>query len=271
MATTPHIVAPTAPHTHTIIFLHGRGSDAKTFCSEIFESEDTSARKFTDVFPGIKWIFPNASESYAESERGRIPQWFDMASVQRPQEDAESQKEGLWQSVARVLQILEKEVKVVGLRNVIVAGISQGCATAIFALLATGMRMGGFIGLCGWLPLAEELSSIMEVPGRDRSVLEMPLLLQHCKDDDVVPVENGEELQKKLEEWGMVVDWKCFEYGGHWLNEPRGMDGFVEFVQAVMRTSPSPQPVEDTDTTEALSSKTSSKTKKEDFQVNVDF
>ncbi|KAI4645307.1 uncharacterized protein J4E79_010844 [Alternaria viburni] len=189
MATTPHIVAPTAPHTHTIIFLHGRGSDAKTFCSELFESEDTSVRKFTDIFPSIKWVFPNAPPSCAVTEREVIPQWFDMKSVQRPDQDAESQKEELWQSVAQILEVLEEEMKPVGLRN-------------------------------------------------------------HCKDDEVVPVRNGEKLRKKLGEWGGVVDWNVFEDGGHWLNEPGGMDGLVEFIQAVMRASPFPIPVKEEKKTE---------------------
>jgi lysophospholipase-2 len=235
MATSSHIVAPTAPHTHTIIFLHGRGSDAETFCEELFESEDTSHQKFRDIFPSIKWVFPSASESYAESERENIPQWFDMSSTQQPQEDPEIQKLGLWKSVARILQIVKQEADVVGSRNLIVAGISQGCATAIFALLTSGMRVGGFIGLCGWLPLADELSSIMSVPGRDRDVLKMPVLLQHCQDDDVVPVQNGKDLKERLEEYEVCVKWECFEDGAHWLNEPRGMDGLVEFIQTAMR------------------------------------
>ena len=250
MTTTPHIVAPTAPHTHTIIFLHGRGSDAKTFCSELFESEDSSIKTFTDIFPGIKWVFPNAPSSYAVSERELIPQWFDMTSVQRPHQDAESQKEELWQSVAQILEVLENEMKPVGLRNIIIAGMSQGCATGIFTLVTSGIRVGGFMGLCGWLPLVEELSLLMGVPGRERGVFEMPLLLQHCKDDEVVPVRNGEKLKKKLEEWGGVVDWMCFEEGGHWLNEPGGMDGLVEFIQAVMRASPFPIPVKEEKKTE---------------------
>ena len=173
-----------------------------------------------------------------------------MTSVQRPHQDAESQKEELWQSVAQILEVLENEMKPVGLRNIIIAGMSQGCATGIFTLVTSGIRVGGFMGLCGWLPLVEELSLLMGVPGRERGVFEMPLLLQHCKDDEVVPVRNGETLKKKLEEWGGVVDWMCFEEGGHWLNEPGGMDGLVEFIQAVMRASPFPIPVKEEKKTE---------------------
>ncbi|CAG5187561.1 uncharacterized protein ALTATR162_LOCUS11729 [Alternaria atra] len=234
MATSARIVAPTAPqpHTHTIILRHGRGSNGSVFCDELFESEDSSDRFIVDIFPTVKWVFPSAMESYTMSD-GEF-QWFDMSSVQRPQENNEIQKSGLWHSVAQILLVVEEEANVVGSQNVILVGISQGCATGIFALLASGIRVGGFVGLNGWLPLADEVQGITKVPGRVQDVLKMPVLLQHCKDDDIVPVENGDDLKKRLEEMNMCVKWECFDDGGHWLNEPEGMDGLVDFIQMVM-------------------------------------
>ena len=158
-----------------------------------------------------------------------------MATPQRPQEDAEIQKFGLWKSVDLVLETVRQETRIVGMKNVVLAGISQGCATGIFALLASGMLVGGFVGLCGWLPLAEELNSAMCLPGRAQDVTKMPILLQHCKDDQVVPVENGEDLRKRLEEMDMRVKFDRFDDGGHWLNEPLGMDGVVQFIQGVFQ------------------------------------
>jgi len=235
MATSVHTVSPTGPHTCTVVFLHGRGSDGGVFCEELFESQEGSGQFFVDIFPGIKWVFPSAAGFYDKSEDEF--QWFDMSSVQRPQDNGEIQKPGLWRSVAQVLQIITEEAVIVGNQKLILAGMSQGCATGIFALLASGLRVGGFVGLSGWLPLAKEVQRVMNVPGREQDVLKMPVLLQHCKDDDVVPVEHGNDLRKLLEEIGMCVRWECFEQGGHWLNEPRGMDGLVEFIQSVLRTT----------------------------------
>ncbi|KAA8625843.1 esterase [Pyrenophora tritici-repentis] len=252
---TPHIIPPTISHKHTVIFLHGRGSDAETFASEVFESQDSSSRFFTDIFPSVKWIFPRAPFRFPqkddndddmpvstaeerideeEKETGET-QWFDMATPQHPQQDPERQKPGLWQSVDLVLKILRHEIEIVGMQNVVLAGISQGCATGIFSLLASGMQVGGFVGLCGWLPLAEELNSVMHVPGRAQAVTKTPVLLQHCKDDQVVPVENGEDLRMRLEEMRIQVKFDCFDHGGHWLNEPEGMDGIVRFLQDVFK------------------------------------
>ena len=61
----------------------------------------------------------------------------------------------------------------------------------------------------------------------------MPVLLQHCQDDTVVPFENGEVLRDRLRELGMQVQWQNYEEGGHWLDEPNGMDGVVWFVKKV--------------------------------------
>lgn len=157
-----------------------------------------------------------------------------------PQEDAEVQKTGLWESVRQVLGVVREERALVGgSERVLLAGISQGCATAMFALLASGERVGGFFGLCGWLPLAEELEKLMRVPGRLVEVLGMPVLLQHCRDDGVVPLRNGEDLAARLERMGLSVRWECFEDGGHWLNEPKGMDGIVRFIQEIMKNGKS--------------------------------
>jgi lysophospholipase-2 len=234
---TSHTIEPTTPHTHTIIFLHGRGSTASTFCSEIFESQDSSSAFFTILFLSLKWVFPLAPKRYSPSEQEEMHQWFDMSSVQRPQEHHDIQREGLWNSVSQILKIVEEEGEIVGTQNLILAGISQGCATAIFALLASGTRVGGFVGLCGWLPLKDEIVGVMNVLRRVRDVLETPVLLQHCEDDEVVPVENGEGLAVQLKQCGMSVRWQRFEDGGHWLNEPKGMDGVVDFIEGVMKAS----------------------------------
>jgi lysophospholipase-2 len=236
-----HIVPPSAPHTHTIIFLHGRGSTANTFCNELFESQDSYDRFFVDIFPSVKWVFPCAKKIWAATEGEEMHQWFDMVSVQDPQEDVEVQRPGLEESAGELMNIIRKEVDVVGWDNVILAGISQGCATAIYTLLMSQVRVGGFIGLCGWMPLAKEVEDEMEAWGSDEVVFKTPVLLQHCREDVVVPIANGEDLRDRLMGLGMHVRWECFEDGGlspaHWMNEPEGMNSVVQFIQAVIKGS----------------------------------
>ena len=229
-----HIVAPSATHTHTIIFLHGRGSDAITFASEIFESQDSSNQFFPALFPSVKWVFPCAKERWAAAERELWHQWFDIPSVDKPWEGIDVQRAGLQESAAQIQDIIRVETELVGVDKVFVAGISQGCATAIFTLLTYNLRIGGFIGLCGWLPLPEDLEAIAKVPGKLDIVLQVPVLLQHCQDDGVVPAANGKHLAEWLGWAGMQVEYECFSTGGHWLNEPQGMDAIARFLERVM-------------------------------------
>jgi predicted esterase len=65
------------------------------------------------------------------------------------------------------------------------------------------------------------------------SVVETPIFLSHSRDDGVVPIANGKKLYTALEKLGMVVTWKLYEDGGHWINEPQGVDDIVSFIRAV--------------------------------------
>jgi hypothetical protein len=74
------VLAPTAQHTHTIIFLHGRGSTAKEFQSEFFESE-SDGRTLPQIYPQLKWVFPNAPIVRAVRFGQDWTQWFDMCKT----------------------------------------------------------------------------------------------------------------------------------------------------------------------------------------------
>jgi len=132
--------------------------------------------------------------------------------------------------------------------------ISQGCATAIHTLFNSGHRFGGFVGLSGWLPYVNQIEDICRAQSKaaeriqcvnailscnrevstasgNEACLETPVFLGHCKDDEVVPHMNGEALCKGLQDLGMQVEWHAYEDGGHWLNEPEGLDDLVGFLK----------------------------------------
>jgi lysophospholipase-2 len=52
-----------------------------------------------------------------------------------------------------------------------------------------------------------------------------------------VPAENSEGLAAYLKKSGMSVRWERFSDGGHWLNEPKGMDEVVRFIEEVMKAT----------------------------------
>ncbi|KAG9228408.1 hypothetical protein BJ875DRAFT_489898 [Amylocarpus encephaloides] len=66
-------------------------------------------------------------------------------------------------------------------------------------------------------------------------ILETPIFLSHSRDDDVVPITNGKN-SLTLEKLGMVVSWKQYKDGGHWVNEPQGVDDIVVFIRDVVES-----------------------------------
>lgn len=231
-----HYIQPRS-HTHTIIFLHGRDSHAAEFASELFESEASGTgprRTLLDLFPTVRWVFPNAPRLRSARFGAEMRQWFDMWSVEKPAERPELQEPGIRQSVRRVGTLVRKESCRVPRANIFLGGISQGFATALATCLSDKSRGGegglaGLVGLCSWMPeVCRDWSMEPHAMG------DTPVLLGHSVDDDVVPVEHGRELRDKLLARKFSVEWREYANGGHWVNEPQGVDDIVRFLKAHM-------------------------------------
>ncbi|KAF2763996.1 WD40 repeat-like protein [Teratosphaeria nubilosa] len=130
------VIAPRSErHTHTVILLHGRDSEAAEFQSEFFQSQDSAGHLLDkDLFPTVRWVFPKAGVEDFGSSGIKISQWFGMTVTERPHENEEQQLAGLVASVEKIATIVREEAKIVGYDNIILGGISQGCATAVNAL-----------------------------------------------------------------------------------------------------------------------------------------
>ncbi|KAB5549592.1 Alpha/Beta hydrolase protein [Coniochaeta sp. 2T2.1] len=258
--TITHTVPPqSGTHKYTIIFLHGRDSTAAEFASELFESETTGGtwadRTLPSILPTVRWVFPQAQQLPSQRFGGvEMSQWFDMWAVGSPQERSEMQVLGLLASVESLAKVIEEEEKLVPRSRIFLAGISQGFATVLATFLADGK--GNFAGLCGfcsWFPLADavqqacvdetdiadKLAAVRRVYGGSavgkrrlpRYFTDTPILLEHARDDEVVPVGNGRHMRDMLEKLGFDnVEWWEYEDGGHWINEPKGVSRFYAFL-----------------------------------------
>ncbi|KAK2813998.1 hypothetical protein FQN50_000402 [Emmonsiellopsis sp. PD_5] len=172
----PLVVLPLRPpHTHTLILLHGLGSDGSPFGTKLLESTDLPAR-----LPTVKFVFPTASKRRSTMlKKMRIKQWFDVYSLEDPGLRAELQIDGLCETGASLRQLIEKESEILasggqgqeGYGKIIFGGLSQGCAASIFTLLGggfgggadadgTSVKLGGFVGMSGWLPFEQQLRGL---------------------------------------------------------------------------------------------------------------
>ena len=70
-------------------------------------------------------------------------------------------REGLKTSCGYVHGILEREIEVVGRKNVVLWGLSQGCAASLTALLTwDGEPFAAVVGMCGYMPFANHIEEI---------------------------------------------------------------------------------------------------------------
>ncbi|OIW23894.1 phospholipase/carboxylesterase [Coniochaeta ligniaria NRRL 30616] len=263
MASEVHVVGPQAghKHTHTVIFLHGRDSTGEEFADELFESEVSVGyrnagedhRTLPALLPTMRWVFPTARRLRSERFDTEMSQWFDMWSVESPEENLELQIPGLKQSIIDVLEVIRAEEALLPRQNIFLAGISQGFATALAAFFADGHGFAGLVGLCSWMPWTSVVESI-PVSESDETVLgkvqaiysaelsvhpvtglatlkSTPVFLAHASDDEVVPVKNGKHMRDILtDRLRLAVDFHEYAEGGHWLNEPQGVEDIVDFI-----------------------------------------
>lgn len=243
----PFITAePRAPHTHTVIFLHGRGDNARQFAASLAASRDSRGRTLADAFPSFRWVFPQAPRRELASAPGTAwPQWFDVWNVRDFADREDLQAPGLREVVPSLRRLLADEAGRLGGRwdRVVLAGISMGAATGVHVLFnldippSAGRRLAAFMGFCCRCPFAGRdlagmrgVLGLPDAPGHDYVVRNTPVLLEHCVDDPLVLVENGRRMRETLRGFGAQVEWREYPRGGHWFQSPDGMDDAVAFL-----------------------------------------
>ncbi|CAI7608503.1 unnamed protein product [Penicillium viridicatum] len=163
----PLVIPPLGEeHTHTIISLHGKGSNAERFGYEILAAANLQTRLPTRRATRFKKL--------------HINQWFDNYSIEDPGERTDLQVEGLCGTAELIRDLISEEVRILGAgshRKIVLWGLSQGCAAGIFTLLGgwpdatETSTIGAFVGMSGWLPFEQQLHEILqcgEIPASAR-------------------------------------------------------------------------------------------------------
>ncbi|OAA47260.1 Phospholipase/carboxylesterase [Beauveria brongniartii RCEF 3172] len=254
-----HVRGPAEGQTHayTIIFLHGRDSTAQEFAEELFESEASTGsasqpgrsdsasppdRTLPGLLPAVRWVFPAAPILRSQRFDTDLSQWFDMWAVEDPEVRSEIQRSGLHRSVQTVLAIIDEEEKLIPMSKIFLCGISQGFATVFWLPFSSQVEAAikehkseeaSLFSSVQCLYRPENEESITEpLPSQIRGT---PVLLEHASDDDVVPIANGQRMKNVLTALGLNVKWHEYKDGGHWINEPQGVDDIVAFIRATLK------------------------------------
>ncbi|KAF1957711.1 alpha/beta-hydrolase [Byssothecium circinans] len=270
----PFTTSPKSPHTHThtFVLLHGLGSNGDKFGHELLETGlSTSQKNLADAFPGAKFTFPTAKTRRVTAlKRSRIPAWFDTFSLADRSLREDVQIDGLVESAEYIRAIVREEVEKVPARNIVLGGLSNGCAMSLMVLLSLEFPIGAYVGMSGRLPFRKDVEDILRnadattddvfgeedalgeksaacqalefvrdllsLDSRDTETgvsgafLSTPVFLGHGAKDDVVPSRFGEEAAGTLTSLGMDVTWKCYPELGHWYQVPEEIDDILAFL-----------------------------------------
>ncbi|KAF7177084.1 hypothetical protein CNMCM7691_004732 [Aspergillus felis] len=254
-------------------------------------------------FPSCRWVFPSAQPRQIDTCYASKGNWINVdidieattssdadtnedadanadADSQQPQpqvqpspsaeakddDENENKDQNLEACVEYILQIVEEEVGRLGgdSRRVVLGGFGQGMAVAIATLLTARRRLGGFVGVSGWVPFVEGIEGL---GGRGRgwlaedearmgpsegssgvdgvevnseageALLETPVLLSYLEDDPCVDTRTGLTAYETLNRLGFVkVVWDPrpgSQQGENWLLDASQLDTIVDFLAEV--------------------------------------
>ncbi|KAI9170775.1 Acyl-protein thioesterase 1 [Paramyrothecium foliicola] len=246
-----HVVEPTAPHTHTAVLLHGRGSTGEEFAEELLEASLSNGQTLAQNLSSWRWVFPSSGEAWSAVFEEHMPAWFEARSLTDVTDRQDLQEPGIRSSVGHVSAVLDGEIERLAGRaeKLVLGGISQGAAVGLWTLLCrakVSSGLGAFIGASTWLPFATQILSYHDqantarndIPDAEprqsdsaafvadmlpqfqahtnesQSTSAMPLttvFLGHGTDDAFMDVEHGRQARDVLSRLGFQVEWREYE------------------------------------------------------------
>lgn len=208
------IPSRTGKPTALLIFLHGLGDDSAGWSH--IASQFHSAGKLGY----FSFIFPTAPFNHDALQHA----WFSPTPLspfpsQRPELDDPEDEAGMLRSLAIIEQLIDDAMKE-GTRpeRIVIGGFSQGCAmTMLVGLMSNlGGRLGGLVGLSGFMPLHDRIAGLRKERGLGETVeADVPLFLARGTRDMLVPKRYWRLCAEKLKEVGVKDDLvESHEYEG---------------------------------------------------------
>jgi pimeloyl-ACP methyl ester carboxylesterase len=153
---TPYVIEPTSPHTHTIIFLPYSSVSPPEFAKSLRICRAAGkGASLLEHFPHVKWVIPYYSERTPESwtEIKWSEYWERRAGASIEDKAGPVPADSLQDSTYHIQDVIYNEMLSAGGQDkCILAGIGQGCATAVRTLITYDLCLGGLVALGGWLP-----------------------------------------------------------------------------------------------------------------------
>lgn len=180
--------------TASVIVLHGLGADGNDFVP-VAEELDLS-----NIGP-VRFVFPHGPTRPVTVNGGHVMRaWYDILGTDLARREDEA---GLRESQALVEALIESETaRGIPASRIVLAGFSQGCAMTFMAGLRHKQRLGGLLGMSGYLPLADKTAA-----ERSTANAGVPIFQAHGSADPVIPITRATASRDALRALGYTVDW----------------------------------------------------------------
>ena len=184
--------------THSIIWLHGLGSDGNDFVP-IVEKLNLQSDLHT------RFVFPHAPMQPVSINNGAVMRaWYDISGHNLSSNEDAS---GIRISQSAVEKLIKREGQN-GIKpeNIVLAGFSQGGAIALHTGLRYSDKLAGILVLSSYLPLADML-----VTGAHQSNASTQIFMAHGHKDTVISPDLAISSKQKLLELGYGVNWNMYQ------------------------------------------------------------
>ena len=185
---------PTVPAVATVILLHGLGADGHDFVPIAGELG------IPETLP-VRFVFPHAATRPVTVANGYVMRaWYDITAFTA---EGRADTRGLTESTKLVGRYIAREQqRGVPAGRVILAGFSQGGATALHVGLRYPERLAGLLALSCYLPAPAKLAAEKSAANAN-----LPIMLCHGSRDPVVHIGMGLEARDELKAQGYPVEW----------------------------------------------------------------
>lgn len=192
-------IEPESSAQHSIIWLHGLGADGNDFVPIVPELKLPK-----DL--GVRFIFPHAPIMPITINNGyEMRAWYDIASLNIDANRTVDIKT-ITKSIASVEKLIEREIsRGIEVKNIMLAGFSQGAVIALITGLCHPSPLAGIIALSGYLPDSQDILQKISKANEGISIF-----IAHGTLDPIVPYIAGKTTSSILEQAHYNVTWHSY-------------------------------------------------------------
>lgn len=184
------------PHTQPLIVSSIKNLENPNSCVIFLHGLTTSGMQFrplaehlSEQLPNVRFILPSAPVRFVKWANSKVSGWYDLLGNNfLAQED----DIGIQSAVRYVHRLIDEQVaQGIASEHIFLSGFSQGCAISLLAGTTYPYKLGGIIGLSGYLPLAGQW--------QDNGYF-TPILWLHGSQDSLITlnqIEQGKQLLAK--------------------------------------------------------------------------